>query len=229
MCEEVRYQLQGISELNQNNQLPEPAAIRVTFRRNDVQQLCVRRHDGRFFEWESLQSSQQLSIWMPTGDSVSIRTLARTLEYWTMTVMGIPDCVHEEIVEQIASIASGYYTRIYVEIEMVRRIEIDFDDLRLLMRMERIEAEAASLGFIGEGRDMIPATESSIDALERLVFLDDLGGATTCTVCMEELQVGVQAIRLPCFHLYHQDCIVKWLQTSHFCPVCRHEMPANHQ
>ncbi|KAF2313624.1 hypothetical protein GH714_012619 [Hevea brasiliensis] len=69
--------------------------------------------------------------------------------------------------------------------------------------------DAVSLGIIGEGREKIPATKSSIDELERLEFLDDLGRVTTSTVCVEELQVGVQAIQLPCYHHYHQDCIVK--------------------
>ncbi|KAJ6917171.1 hypothetical protein NC652_019525 [Populus alba x Populus x berolinensis] len=73
----------------------------------------------------------------------------------------------------------------------------------------------------------IPATESSIDAMERVV-LDASASARVCTVCMEEIDGGSEAIRMPCSHVYHSDCIVKWLQTSHMCPLCRYHMPCEY-
>ena len=38
-----------------------------------------------------------------------------------------------------------------------------------------------------------------------------------CTICLEEL--GSSKTRLPCGHVYHRDCIVKWLRRSHTCPL----------
>jgi hypothetical protein len=31
--------------------------------------------------------------------------------------------------------------------------------------------------------------------------------------------------RLPCLHHFHRRCIVRWLEISHMCPMCRHPMP----
>lgn len=220
MGEEIRFGVQVISELN--SQLLKPAAVKVTFRRKKVQRFRVR-HFGRFIEQEITQpSNQQVSIWIPAGDSPDIRVLVKTLGYRTMTAMGIPESVHAEIMEKITSKSNGYCTWILVEIEMVRTGSDFFRPLD--------PAEGEGGGF-GEGRMMIPATKSSIEGLERLAFEDDDSRDTTCAVCMETLDVGVEAIRLPCFHLYHRDCIVKWLQVSHYCPLCRHDMPAivNHQ
>ncbi|KAJ6929150.1 E3 ubiquitin-protein ligase SIRP1 [Populus alba x Populus x berolinensis] len=70
----------------------------------------------------------------------------------------------------------------------------------------------------------IPATKSSIDALERVVF-DGSSSTRDCTVCMEEIEGGSEATRMPCSHVYHSDCISQWLQTSHLCPLCRYHMP----
>lgn len=72
-----------------------------------------------------------------------------------------------------------------------------------------------------EGGNLSP----SIEALEK-VRLDGLdSSADKCSICMEEFLLGSEAIRLPCSHIFHGDCIVKWLQSSRRCPLCRFEMP----
>ena len=48
---------------------------------------------------------------------------------------------------------------------------------------------------------------------------------TSCVICMEDFEDGVQVNRLPCLHFYHEDCIGQWLKTSHLCPLCRYPMP----
>ncbi|PRQ18364.1 putative transcription factor C2H2 family [Rosa chinensis] len=55
------------------------------------------------------------------------------------------------------------------------------------------------------------------------VELDSLEAAEkSCVICIEDLEAGVQVIRLPCSHLYHERCIDRWLKKpSHICPICR--------
>ncbi|CAB4320315.1 unnamed protein product [Prunus armeniaca] len=76
----------------------------------------------------------------------------------------------------------------------------------------------------------IPADKSIIEQLEKL-RLDGLEENTrqmACTICMEDFEGGAEVTRLPCLHLYHGDCIVQWLETSHLCPLCRYPMPPAH-
>lgn len=76
----------------------------------------------------------------------------------------------------------------------------------------------------------IPADKSIIEQLEKL-RLDGLEENTkqmACTICMEDFEGGVEVTQLPCLHLYHGDCIVQWLETSHVCPLCRYPMPPAH-
>jgi hypothetical protein len=48
-----------------------------------------------------------------------------------------------------------------------------------------------------------------------------------CSICLDELVIGQPAMRIPCGHLYHEDCIKDWLKKSNECPVCRFELPTD--
>ncbi|KAL3641923.1 hypothetical protein CASFOL_012738 [Castilleja foliolosa] len=45
-----------------------------------------------------------------------------------------------------------------------------------------------------------------------------------CSICLDEISSGAEG--LTCGHVFHEDCINKWLKTSHSCPVCRYQMHA---
>lgn len=51
-----------------------------------------------------------------------------------------------------------------------------------------------------------------------------------CCICFYEHQVGdVQVARLPCGHLFHQNCISDWLTKKCTCPICRYELPSDNE
>jgi len=50
---------------------------------------------------------------------------------------------------------------------------------------------------------------------------------TECSICLDELVAGQPALRIPCGHLYHEDCVKDWLKKSNECPVCRFELPTD--
>ncbi|KAJ0266145.1 RING-type domain-containing protein [Hirschfeldia incana] len=52
-------------------------------------------------------------------------------------------------------------------------------------------------------------------------------GAVICAVCKDEMNIGTEAVGLPCDHKYHTECIVPWLKTRNTCPVCRYELPTD--
>lgn len=47
---------------------------------------------------------------------------------------------------------------------------------------------------------------------------------STCPICLESLDIGKTAIRIPCGHVFHPDCIRGWLVNSNQCAVCRYEL-----
>jgi len=46
----------------------------------------------------------------------------------------------------------------------------------------------------------------------------------TCSICMEELAVGVTCIRLKCNHPHHAQCMTQWMRHGNNCPVCRYSI-----
>ncbi|KAL1554734.1 hypothetical protein AAHA92_15262 [Salvia divinorum] len=66
-----------------------------------------------------------------------------------------------------------------------------------------------------------PAPKSAINALPRVkVSKEHIHADSTCAVCKERFELGSQARKLPCKHIYHSDCIVPWLQRHSSCPIC---------
>lgn len=43
----------------------------------------------------------------------------------------------------------------------------------------------------------------------------------TCTVCLEQVNVGEIVRSLPCLHQFHANCIDPWLRQQGTCPVCK--------
>lgn len=73
----------------------------------------------------------------------------------------------------------------------------------------------------GSGR----ASRASIEEMERVDEID--GVLSDCVICLDEISIGseIDAVRMPCFHVYHRNCIQKWLELSSLCPLCRFQMP----
>ena len=41
-----------------------------------------------------------------------------------------------------------------------------------------------------------------------------------CLICLEEFKIKNQVLYLPCLHLFHSRCIVRWLLDKNTCPIC---------
>lgn len=65
------------------------------------------------------------------------------------------------------------------------------------------------------------AARLNVRTVPDVVFVDrNVTEYPTCTVCFDVVESGFALV--PCAHIYHQDCIVKWFDTKRapLCPIC---------
>lgn len=69
-----------------------------------------------------------------------------------------------------------------------------------------------------------PASQVAIEKLQRRKLDDDLlssDGENSCSICIENMHKGDEAVVLPCKHWFHDECVTLWLKQHNTCPVCR--------
>ncbi|XP_062034980.1 E3 ubiquitin-protein ligase RNF126 isoform X4 [Lepus europaeus] len=67
-----------------------------------------------------------------------------------------------------------------------------------------------------------PADKERIQALPTVpVTAEHVGSGLECPVCKDDYALGERVRQLPCNHLFHDGCIVPWLEQHDSCPVCR--------
>lgn len=121
------------------------------------------------------------------------------------------DVVSEIIDEIISNLKSAGRRRISMAVGVgVFRSEIYRDGRSFADSLRRIKRS-------------IPASESAIEALEKVKWES---GSGECGICMDEFLGESEVSRMPCSHLYHPNRISKWLNLNHTCPICR--FPVQH-
>ncbi|KAF7808317.1 E3 ubiquitin-protein ligase RING1-like [Senna tora] len=74
-----------------------------------------------------------------------------------------------------------------------------------------------------------PASKSAIQNLPTITVTDELLNSemNQCAVCQDEFEKGSQVRQMPCKHVYHDGCLLPWLELHNSCPVCRYELPTD--
>ena len=63
-----------------------------------------------------------------------------------------------------------------------------------------------------------------LEALSRAAVVSDELGGEQCPVCLEE---GPTRVTVACGHAFHSHCLVRCLETSTSCPMCRTDLLSN--
>ena len=64
---------------------------------------------------------------------------------------------------------------------------------------------------------LTPAVLGSLEATWLAADADD-----SCSICLERMCRGEEALQLACQHAYHAACLRTWLARSGSCPLCKH-------
>ncbi|CAF1783045.1 BnaC09g42030D [Brassica napus] len=74
-----------------------------------------------------------------------------------------------------------------------------------------------------------PASKRVVDELPVVEITSEelSSGNIACAICIGDFVVKEKVSRLPCWHYYHGECILPWLEMKNTCPVCRFELPTD--
>lgn len=93
------------------------------------------------------------------------------------------------------------------------RISVLGDQLSFEELLNRLPAQ--------DRRGPPPASLTAINSLQKIkIKQKHLGLDPCCPVCQDQFEIGSDARKMPCKHIYHSECI-----QSNTCPVCRKELP----
>ena len=68
-----------------------------------------------------------------------------------------------------------------------------------------------------------PATEDAINSLGSAQYTNTLHSCRECVVCMQIFTENEEVICLRCDprHIFHSECLKRWLRINNTCPICR--------
>ncbi len=71
-----------------------------------------------------------------------------------------------------------------------------------------------------ENLESVKITKNSFEELKKKMNHE-------CSVCKEEFEINQELKKLPCCHIFHDDCLLPWLKQRNSCPTCRFELPTD--
>ncbi|CAI7657306.1 unnamed protein product [Penicillium glandicola] len=75
-----------------------------------------------------------------------------------------------------------------------------------------------------------PASNAAVQALPKKKINEEMMGSegkAVCSICMDNVELGLEVTVLPCQHWFHFNCIHAWLTQHDTCPHCRRSINSN--
>ena len=100
-----------------------------------------------------------------------------------------------------------------------------FDAMFIEQQLERWSRR--SLNLAPSRRGTQPAWMAAVEALPDINIKKAAPGTDPieCTICMDSFDASAVVTQLPCKHMFHKKCILRWLDSHNSCPLCRSELP----
>jgi len=93
----------------------------------------------------------------------------------------------------------------------------DIESLENLSFSESLSSEDNGNGLDNDLISMLP--ESKLTKVDKLP-----SEKKSCTICLEEFKENVNVLTLPCYHIFHKECIKSWFKKDNKCAICKFEI-----
>ncbi|XP_042462395.1 NEP1-interacting protein 2-like isoform X2 [Zingiber officinale] len=152
-----------------------------------------------------------------SGAVFSIEVVESSLDLWNSSESGIWSLLY--LLDIVSSIVSGRLVREKVGPAVQSAIQSQMSALNLpfIESLDLFETGGAKRRLPLEEVEKLPKCKTTAKD-----SVDASGERRSCAVCLQEVEVGDMARRLPiCQHMFHLPCIDSWLVRQASCPLCR--------
>ncbi|KAM0902947.1 hypothetical protein ACQ4PT_018977 [Festuca glaucescens] len=155
-----------------------------------------------------------------SGAVFSIEVAESSRDLWHTTDSAVWSLLY--MVDIIFSLLSGRLVREKVgpAVQSAVQSQISAISSPFAEPSDLFETGGAARGMPAHALRRLPEIKVAADTA-----VDAAGEALCCSVCLQDMQVGESARRLPgCRHVFHAPCIDRWLLRQASCPLCRRDI-----
>ncbi|EOA14820.1 hypothetical protein CARUB_v10028129mg, partial [Capsella rubella] len=149
-----------------------------------------------------------------SGAVFSIEVFESSLLLWQSDESGIGCLLY--LIDVLASLLSGRLVRERIGPAMLSAVQ---------SQMGAAESHFQEHTDIFDTAISKGLTRDSLARIPKVRITDTPGDTLSCSVCLQDFQVGETVRSLPqCHHMFHLPCIDKWLRRHASCPLCRRHL-----
>nr|CAD1835171.1 unnamed protein product [Ananas comosus var. bracteatus] len=154
-----------------------------------------------------------------SGAVFSIEAVESSRDRWNSNGLGVWSILY--LMDIIYSLLSGRLVREKVDPAMQSAVS---SQISAISSPFVESSDFFDTGFVsGMPKDSIEELPKVKITKEDMV--DKTGENICCSVCLQDLQIGDLARKLPnCVHMFHSRCIDSWLIRHGSCPLCRRDV-----
>ena len=93
----------------------------------------------------------------------------------------------------------------------------NFNNDNNIINIEQIDDENNNNIIINENSKILELLQDFKSTKEILDKIEN----KQCLICLSNYEIEENLCYLPCFHLFHSDCIRTWVKKSNKCPLCK--------
>ncbi|KAK6924542.1 Zinc finger, RING-type [Dillenia turbinata] len=154
-----------------------------------------------------------------SGAVFSIEVFESSLVLWQSDESGIGCLLY--LIDVIASLLSGRLVRERIGPAMLSAVQSQMGAVETTFEeAPNIFDTGGVKGLPGDSLAKIPIVK-----ITSINNVDDSGERVSCSVCLQDFQLGESVRSLPhCHHMFHLPCIDTWLIRHASCPLCRRDL-----
>ncbi|KAL0380622.1 UNVERIFIED_CONTAM: NEP1-interacting protein 2 [Sesamum angustifolium] len=160
------------------------------------------------------------SVGAISGAVFSIEVFESSLLLWQSDESGLGCLLY--LIDVIASLLSGRLVRERIGPAMLSAVQSQMGAVEA-----PFEEEVPNIFDTGGAKGLLVDTVEKIPkfTITRDDSVDTSGDRVSCSVCLQDFQLGETVRRLPhCHHMFHLPCIDTWLVRHGSCPLCRRDL-----